>query len=293
MGMTTPAPLCWTLLPVPDALARLPQCGLVPPAAEEVLGDWMALLQPTDQANTILAWREVGEPLMLEALHADAGPGSAARLAQVLRDAAGDWWRTAHAWTAFSRWDPNDAPDWSRWLMDCPVPDDDRLARLLAPSRGWLLWDFQWMAVLVGAGVAWDDADALRRAWNLQRPGIERQIAGIWIHGVPLEHVLLRRTLAPSRITSRVDAWTVQRLVEWAVGSSGTRHERANLTSNEAIGFTLTASEAARVEAWAGELSAAMQDEAIEFPGIEFVLGVGPFGEMLEARIGGRCLGIR
>jgi hypothetical protein len=36
-----------------------------------------------------------------------------------------------------------------------------------------------------------------------------------------------------------------------------------------------------------------MQDEAIEFPGIEFVLGVGPFGEMLEARIGGRCLGIR
>lgn len=84
-----------------------------------------------------------------------------------------------------------------------------------------------------------------------------------------------------------------QRLVEWAVGSSNRRGERASLASNEAIGFTLTASEAARVEAWAGELSAAMQDEAIEFPGIEFVLGVGPFGEMLEAGIGGRCLSIR
>jgi hypothetical protein len=55
----------------------------------------------------------------------------------------------------------------------------------------------------------------------------------------------------------------------------------------------LGATEAATVPAWASELSAAMQDEAVEFPGIEFVLGVGPFGEMLEARIGGRCLPIR
>jgi hypothetical protein len=291
--MTTHETLSWTILPLPNALARLQRAGLAPPPADAWLGDAVALLHPADQPDRILAWREVGEPLMLEALSADTGPGSAARLAEVLRDAAGDWWRTAHAWTAFSRWDPNDAVDWSHWLMDCPAPDDDGLAPLLAPMRGWLLWDFQWMAALLGAGLDWDAADALRRAWNLQRPGIGREIGGIRIHGVPLEHVLLRRTLAPHRTTGRVDAGTVQRLAGWSAGASAVRDRNATARSASTIGFTLTAAEAARVQAWAGGISAAMQDAAIEFPGIEFVLGVGPFGEMLEARIGGQCLPIR
>lgn len=291
--MTTTASLAWTVLPVADASARLHQSGLPAPAGSEWLGEWVALLHPAGQPDAILAWREVGEPLLREALQADSGPASAAHLAEVLRNARGDWWRTAHAWTAFSRWDPNDAPDWSRWMADCPAPDDDRLGALLAPTRGWLLWDFQWMAALTTAGVDWDAADSMRRAWNLRRSGIERQIADVRIHGVRLEHVLLRRTLAPHHLTSRVDAATVQRLVAWIASASGEPEQRALAQATPPIGFTLTADEAARVQAWAGEWSAALQDQAIEFPGVDFVLGIGPFGETLEARIGNVCLSLR
>ena len=214
-------------------------------------------------------------------------------LAEVLRNARGDWWRKAHAWTAFSRWDPNDAPDWSRWMADCPAPDDDRLGALLAPTRGWLLWDFQWMAALTSAGVDWDAADALRRAWNLRRPGFERQIADVRIHGVPLEHVLLRRTLGPHHLTSRVDAATVQRLVAWSTGAPGKRGQGAPVQATPPIGFALTADEAARVHAWAGKIMADHHRAAIEFPGVDFILSIGPFGEMLEARIDNDCLSLR
>jgi hypothetical protein len=291
--MTTTTPLRWTILPVAEARAALLRCERPAPAPGECLGDWLALLHPEGQPDAILAWREVGEPLLRDALQSDAGPGSAARLAEVLRNDHADWWHTAHVWTAFSRWDPNDAQDWARWMADCPAPDEDRLGALLAPTRGWLLWDFQWMAALAGTGVGWDAADALRRAWNLRRPGIERQIADIRIHGVPLEHVLLRRTLGPHHLTSRVDATTVQRLFEWRLGSIGTRGERVPYRYTPPIGFTLTVDEAARVHAWAGKIMADHHHEAIEFPGVDFVLSIGPFGETLEARIDNDRLSLR
>lgn len=291
--MTTTSSLAWTVLPVADAPERLHQSALPVPAAGEWLGEWVALLHPADRPDAILAWREVGEPLLRDALQADSGPASAAHLAEVLRNARGDWWRTAHAWTAFSRWDPNDTSDWSRWMADCPAPDDDRLGALLAPTRGWLLWDFQWMAALTGAGVDWDAADSLRRAWNLRRPGFERQIAGVRIHGVPLEHVLLRRTMGPHHLTSRMDAATVQRLVAWSTGAPGEPGHRAPVQATPAIGFTLTADEAARVHAWAGKIMADHHHEAIEFPGVDFILSIGPLGEMLEARIDNDRLSLR
>lgn len=293
MGMTTTCPLAWTVLPATEALQRLHQCGLSTPAPSECFGEWVALLHPADRPDALLAWREVGEPLLREALEADSGPASAAHLAEVLRNARGDWWRTAHAWTAFSRWDPNEAPDWSRWMADCPAPDADALGALLAPTRGWLLWDFQWMAALLSAGVDWDAADARRRAWNLRRPGSERQIADIRIHGVPLERVLLRRTPAPHHLTSRVDAATVQRLFDWGMGSIGASRERVPYRYIPPIGFTLTVDEAARVHAWAGKIMIDHHHEAIEFPGVDFILSIGPFGEMLEARIDNDRLPLR
>jgi hypothetical protein len=155
-----------------------------------------------------------------------------------------------------------------------------------------LLWDFQWMAALLGSGIDWETAHQLRLEWNLRRPGIEKRIANVRINGVLLEHVLMRRTLGPMHLTSRVDGWSVQRLAVWAseaVKSEATTHR----VSDERIGCTLTAEEAKRVKEWAGPLSKAMQDEAVEFPGIEFVFGVGPFGEMLDARIGGLVLSLR
>lgn len=291
--MTTTSNLAWTVLPVAEAPTRLHQSGLSIPDPGEWLGEWVALLQPVDRPDAVLAWREVGEPLLRDQLASDTGPASAAHLADVLRDARSDWWRTAHAWTAFSRWDPNDAPDWSRWMADCPARDDDGLGALLAPTRGWLLWDFQWMAALTGAGVDWDAADELRRAWNVRRPGIDRQIADVRVHGVPLEHVLLRRTLGPHHLTSRVDAATVQRLVDWGAGAPRGPGQRAALSSSAPVGFTLTAGETARVQAWAGELFAAHAAEDIEFPGIEFILGIGPFGETLEARLDNTRLPLR
>jgi len=291
-GMKTPARLSWTVLPVADALDRLRQAHIDVPLASEWLGEWIALLHPADRPDAILVWREVGEPLIRDMLQADHGPTNAAHLGDVLRAAAGDWWRTAQAWTTFSRWDPNDSPDWSRWLAPCPAPDDDRLAAVLAPTGGWLLWDFQWMAALLGSGIDWETAHQLRLEWNLRRPGIEKRIANVRINGVLLEHVLMRRTLGPMHLTSRVDGWSVQRLAVWAseaVKSEATTHR----VSDERIGCTLTAEEAKRVKEWAGPLSKAMQDEAVEFPGIEFVFGVGPFGEMLDARIGGLVLSLR
>lgn len=291
-GMETPTRLSWTVLPVADALDRLRKARIGVPLTSQWLGESIALLHPTDRPDAILVWREAGEPLIRDMLQADRGPASAGHLGDALRAAAGDWWRTAQAWTAFCRWDPNDSSHWSHGLSSCPAPNSDRLGGVLAPTRGWLLWDFQWMAALVGSGIDWETADQLRKGWNLRRPGIERRIADVRINGVLLEDVLQRRTLGPAHVTSRVDGWSVQRLAAWGA-EAGKSHSRIDRAADDRIGFTLSVIEAQRVEEWAARLSAAMLAEDVEFSGIEFVLGVGPFGETLDARISGAVLPLR
>lgn len=59
------------------------------------------------------------------------------------------------------------------------------------------------------------------------------------------------------------------------------------------IGFTLNANDVAGVQTGAGELSSPLEEEAIEFPGVDFILSIGPFGEMLEARIDNDRLSLR
>jgi hypothetical protein len=290
--MTTKTQMHWTILPAPAALQRMREARLDTHAIDDWQPGPIALLQPAGDSHRILAARPADTPELADALLAEAGPGSAGALAAAIADAAGDWWRTAHVWTAFCRWHPGGTTDWRSHLEPCPAPETDGLAELLGPTRGWLLWDFQWMAVLVACGVEWDLADAMRRGWNLGRPGTNATLAAWRINDRPLDQVVLARTLGPTHITSRVDSWAVQRLAKWARDDAAANRSR-ECAASRSIGFTLTEHEARLVQEWAGPIAAAMQDKAIEFPGIEFVLGVGSFGETLEARIGSMYLSLR
>lgn len=289
--MNTDNALQWTILPLADALAHLRLQAIDMPPAEAWLGEWLALLHPQGQPDHILVWRELGEPLIKDALASGQGPGSAARLADALVECRGDWWRTAHIWTAFSRWDPNDVDDWARWIAPCAAPDDDGLSAMLAPTGGWLLWDFQWMAALLGTGLDHDAADRLRREWNLRRPGAEGRRAGVQIRGVPLAQVLQRRTPPPHHVTTRLDAWPVQRLAQWA--AERVLRDAGVRDSDAPIGFTLSLAEQRRYLDWIGLSVAAHHDADLEFPGVEFVLTLAPFGEALEARIDSSILQLR
>lgn len=289
--MTTQRPLAWTILPSPSALARIRSTGAELHTADDWQPGQMALLHPADDPSRILAARSVDTPDLHEALLSDSGPGSAQALASAIAEAAGDWWRSAHVWTAYCRWRPEHG-DWRVHLAPCPASDADGLAAILAPTRGWLLWDFQWMSVLLACGAAWDEADALRRAWNLNRPGTLAALADLRANGHRLDDVLRARTLAPLHVTSRVDAWSVQRLVG-AMTSPVEVVRDAGHDAHRPIGFSLTEAEARQVSDWAADLVAAMQDQAIEFPGVEFILGVSPHGETLDARIGNRILSLR
>lgn len=283
--------LCWTVLPVAKGRQRLRTLGIELPPESDWQSEWLAILHPATRPGEVLAWREVDEPRLYAALTADQGPCSGTRLTEVLRAGEGDWWRTAHVWTAFSRWNPNLHDDWDRWVAPCPAPDDDGLARFLALTRGWLLWDFQFIAATHVAGVGWHNADALRRDWNVRRPGIDSHLAAFSIGGVPLEQVLLRRTMPPSHQTAQLDAWPIQRLARWASAAAAGR--AAAYTVNATVGFSLSEDEARQVKAWAGPMVTAHISEAVEFPGVEFVLWIGPFGEKLEARVGGETLLLR
>jgi len=289
--MKTNERLCWTVLPMTKGLQRLGTLGIELPPEADWQSERLALLHPATRPDEVVAWREVGEPQLYAALTADQGPGSGARLTDALRAGEGDWWRTAHAWTAFARWNPNHREDWDRWLAPCAAPDDDGLASLLAPTRGWLMWDFQFIAAMSAAGVGWDTADALRRDWTLQRPGIEARLAALRIGGVPFEQALRRRTLPPLYQTTRLDAWPVQRLARWASAAAAGR--TAARTVNATVGFSLSEDEARRVKAWAGPMVTGHINEDVEFPGIEFVLWIGPFGEQLEARVDRETLQLR
>lgn len=283
--------LCWTVLPMAEGLRRLGTLGIELPPDTDGLGERLALLHPAARPAEVVAWREVGDPLLYAALTADQGPGSGTRLTEVLCADAGDWWRTAHTWTAFTRWDPNRCDDWDRWVSPCPASIDDGLASLLAPTRGWLLWDFQFMAAVLAAGTAMDAADALRRDWNLRRSGIETRMSAARINGEPLAQVLMRRTLPPFHLISRLDAWPVQRLARWAAAAAPAR--ASTRKGNTSIGFSLSENEARQVRVWASPMVAGHLDEVVEFPGVEFVLWLGPFGETLEARIGRATLQLR
>jgi len=283
--------LRWTVLPLTEGQQHLQRLRISVPPSEARLGEWIALLHPAMQPDDVLAWREVGEPLMREALQADNGSGSATRMAEALLESRVERWRVAHIWTAFSRWHPNDCDDWYRWIEPCPAPDDDALSALLAPTSGWLLWDFQFMSALLTTDLAWDTADGLRREWNLRRPGIAGRIANRRINGVPLEQALLQRTLPPGHLTTRLDAWPVQRLARWAAGR--TRRGGTAQSGAELVDFTLTHAEQRRYFEWAGASVAGHHDADAEFPGVEFVYTVAPFGEGLEARIGSSILELR
>lgn len=289
--MKTNERLCWTVLPMAKGLQRLGTLGIELPPEPDWHSERLALLHPATRPDDVVAWREVGHSLLCATLNADQGPGSGTRLTEVLCAGEGDWWRTAHAWTAFSRWNPSHRDDWDRWVAPCPAPDDDGLARLLALTRGWLLWDFQFVAAMLAAGVGADTADALRRDWNLRRPGIEARLAGFRIDGLPLEQMLMRRTLPPLHQIRRLDAWPVQRLARWACAAAAGR--AAARTVNATVGFSLSEDEARQVKAWAGPMVTAHVNEAIEFPGVEFVLWIGPLGEKLEARVGSETLLLR